>query len=481
MTVMNASNDKSTTPPEPENKFQLLLTLITLLKNTRHRYKKTELEFLIVNQTFNLAPYRNCIYWEYHKNKVTIKNISGLVQIDPDGPYTQWLVRTAEHFIKTNKHKDINTEPNDKKAQKQSFSTLLPITKNDCTEQDAKDWNKWATEHALFILMHDTQNNLIGGLWLDREKPFGTLEKALLEDLTDGYAHSLIHLSANKTKKAFFNPLSFLSFSAMRSKLLFLGLMLALLFPVRMSATAPAEVIASKPDVITIPFDGVIKSVEVSPGQTVKEGDILVQMDATLLRNKVTLTTGELNAAEIALRKTERESMKDRSKLAEIAILKAQLIQKTAEMEFAKKMLGRSEILAERDGIIIFGDANSLRGKPVQTGEQVMQLANPDDSELLIRLPVSSIIKINKDVPARFFLNVTPFNSRKVNYDSIGYQATMDNDGLLTYKIRGDFIDKEDDIRIGWTGTAKVYGDRTLLIINILRRPITTLRRKLGI
>ena len=57
----------------------------------------------------------------------------------------------------------------------------------------------------------------------------------------------------------------------------------------------------------------------------------------------------------------------------------------------------------------------------------------------------------------------------------------MDAGGLLTYKIRGNFIAPEEEIRIGWTGTGKVYGDRTLFIVNILRRPITTLRRKLGI
>lgn len=480
---MSKDNNKNAAQPEPDNKFQLLLTLITLLKNTRHRQKKTELEFLIVNQTFNLAPYRNCIYWEYKKNKVTIKNISGLVQIDPDGPYTQWLVRVIDNFIKTHKHKAPDNEQDGESEKKQSFSTLLPITESDCKEHDAKDWKKWATQHALFTLMRDAQDNIIGGLWLDRETPFGTLEKVLLEDLTDGYAHSLMHLDTSKAKRKSFNPLSFFSFSGLRSKLLFVGLLLTLLFPVKMSATAPAEVVASKPDVITIPFDGVIETVEVYSGQNVTAGDVLMRMDATLLQNKVTLTTGELNAAEIALSKTERESMKDRSKLPEIAILKSQLIQKTTEMAFAKEMLNRAEILAERDGIVIFGDANSLRGKPVQTGEQVMQLANPDDNELLIRLPVSSIIKIDTDVPARFFLNVTPFNSREITYDSIGYQATMDNDGLLTYKIRGKFVDKEedDDVRIGWTGTSKVYGDRTLLIINILRRPITTLRRKLGI
>lgn len=255
-----------------------------------------------------------------------------------------------------------------------------------------------------------------------------------------------------------------------------------MIIPVRMSSSAPAEVVASKPASIAIPFDGVIDTVEVSPGQDVKKGDVLVKMDSTLLENQVTKTLGELKAAQISLLKTEREFMRDRSKLAEISLLKAQLSQKTAEVNFARKMLSLANIVAEKDGIVIFSDANSLRGKPVQTGEQIMQLAKLDENELLIRMPINAMIEIDEDIPARFFLNVMPFNSRYVDYSSIGYQATMDGSGQMSYKIRGNFIDLDNnDVRIGWTGTAKVYGDRTILIVNILRRPITTLRRKLGI
>jgi len=144
-------------------------------------------------------------------------------------------------------------------------------------------------------------------------------------------------------------------------------------------------------------------------------------------------------------------------------------------------MLELAVIIADRDGIAIFADTNALTGKPVQTGEQVMQLANLNDSELMIRMPVSSMIKIDQDVPTKFFLNVNPFDSQQATYENIGYQATMDGGGLMTYKIRGRFIDQDQNLRIGWTGTGKVYGERTILAVNLLRRPITTLRRKLGI
>ena len=472
---MTKNAKKQSDPSETENKFQLLLTLITLLKNARHKNKKTELEFLMVNQTFNLTPYSNCVYWEYQKNKLIIKNISGLVQIDTDGPYTLWLNRVIKNYIRQNK-KHLFTQGENENPQI-SFSKLKQITKEDCEQSDQEDWNKWVTNNAFLMIMCNDQDQIIGGLWLDKEKDFNVLEKAIFEDLGDGYAHALQSFNNKKNIRG----ASGFSISGLKIKFFFLGLLLLMFIPVRMSATAPAEVIAKKPISITIPFDGVIDKVEVSPGQEVIAGDVLVRMDSTLLENKVSLTSGELRAAQISLQKTERESMKDRSKLAEIAILKAQLAQKTIEVEFAKEMLQLSDITAERNGVVIFDEVNSLKGKPVQTGEKVMQLANLNDHELMIRIPVSSMIRINEDVPAKFFLNVNPFASQKIEYESVGYQASQDSGGLLTYKVRGRFINPEEKIRIGWTGTGKVYGERTILGINLLRRPITTLRRKLGV
>jgi len=477
--VTKKTKKSESKPSELDNKFQLLLTLITLLKSARHKVKKTELEFLMVNQTFNLIPYRNCAYWEYNKKKATIKNVSGLVQIDPDGPYTQWLVRVIETVIKNKAIEEKSEEDTEK--EKHSYTNLSVISPNDCAPQEAEDWKKWVTENAYFMIMRDQYDQIIGGLWLDRKDDLSGLEKAILEDLGDGYAFALQGLEQKKQSKLSSGFGNLFNFSGLKTKLFFLALIIIMLIPVRMSATAPAEVVPNKPFTINIPFDGVIDTVEVTPGQMVRAGDVLLRMDSTLLKNRVTLTSGELRAAKLAITNTERESMKDRTKLAEIAILKAQMAQKTAEAEFAREMLNRADIVAQQDGVVIFSDPNALRGKPVQTGEQVMQLANLDDSELLIRMPVNSMIKIDEDIPAKFFLNVMPLNSQKLSYKSIGYQATMDGGSIMTYKIRGKFIDKNEELRIGWTGTGKVYGERTILAVNILRRPITTLRRKLGL
>ena len=174
-----------------------------------------------------------------------------------------------------------------------------------------------------------------------------------------------------------------------------------------------------------------------------------------------------------------QEEMTEKGVIEQTPLVKE--VKEISEKKFAAELLAQSEIRAARDGVAIFSDANGLRGKPVRTGEQIMLLADPQDSELLIRIPVEAMIQINEDVPATFFLNVSPLGFRDAKYDSISYQASLDPDGLLTYKVRARF-DKDGTVpRVGWTGTGKVYGHRTIMAYNIFRRPLVTLRRKLGV
>lgn len=208
--MINKDKKKVSNPDKVENKFQLLLTLITLLKSARHKDKKTELEFLMVNQTFNLTPYSNCLYWELNRNKIDIKSASGLVQIDTDGPYTQWLVRVISDFVKnqnTPTSEDHNEEKKDEKQQ--SFSKLVVITPEDCSENNQTDWNKWVPKNAFILFLYNNQKDIIGGLWIDRDEEIQPLEKAILEDLGDGYAHALQNFNHQKNRSNSFGIISF--------------------------------------------------------------------------------------------------------------------------------------------------------------------------------------------------------------------------------------------------------------------------------
>lgn len=478
------SAEKTAAPPPVDPRIQRLLTLLTLLKNARHKKKTTELAFLMVNQTFNLLQYRHCVFWRYDGEYAYLDTASGLVQIDPMSPYCLWMKKSLRYIIEqTNARMEAERQqlPPEKKNAEEGFARSFPMTEKDYTGPEADQWAKWVSAHALFVPMRNVGGTHTYGLWLDRDAPFTDTDRAFIEDLADGYAGCLHYLeqesatTAPSKIKEFFRP------RRMLMKIILLISVFALFLPVRMSITAPAEVVAQMPKVVSIPFAGTLERVVVEPNQGVRKGDLLAVMDSTALKSKYELAERELATAQAALVKTEREALRDPEKRMEINILKAQIQAKETEKEFASDFLDKALITAPTDGIVIFSDPNALRGKPVGTGDQIMMVANPQDTELLIRVPVDAMIEIEDSQMAQFFLNVSPLGSEPARIKTISYQSSPDADGVMSYKIRAEFTDKAGAPRVGWTGTAKVYGHKTILLLNILRRPFITLRRMTGL
>lgn len=453
------------------------LTLVTLHRQARHKDKAVDLAFLMVNQTFNLVKYRQCFFFRWDGHSLEIEAASGAMHLDPNGPCALWMKSVLSGFLKDKKIQDAL--PAEGKKGGDSFARVFPVTPADCAEADRSHWNDWVSSRAVVLAMAGQDKKIRYGLWLDREEPFQDTDIALLDDIADAYAYALqkfdVVSGGSSAIARLFSP------GKRRMSALVICAALSMFLPVRMSVTAPAEVVARSPLVVSVPFDGILESVVVKPNQVVKKGDLLATMDGTALRNKSEMVGQELLTAEAALAKTEREAFKDPNKLSELNVLKAQMKAKQADKQYADELLSKINIVAGMDGVVMFPDANALRGKPVQAGEQIMLMSDPADSELLIRIPVDGMIVLDQGTPVDYFLNVTPLGSQTAQIESVSYQATPDHDGLLTYKARARFQQGEQHPRLGSTGSAKAYGEKSILFFNIFRRPIVTIRRKLGI
>ncbi len=454
-------------PADMDPRMQRLLTLLTLHKNARHKKTLAELGFMMVNQTFNLVPYRHGVFWRWDGTSVTMEVASGLVQLDEGGPYAQWLGRVIAHQLRD--QDDATWLKIGDQPQAEGDARCRKISAVDAPERDRADWQEWASSHALLVTMKGASGKTACGLWLDRDEAFQDADIAFLEDLGDGFAHAVSQLGGGgkSLMKSLLRP------TKSGATIALVLVALAMFIPVRMTATAPAEVVARSPLVVTVPFDGIIEKAAVEPNQAVKKGDTLLVMDSTVLKNQLELAQRELD--------TEREALGDPKKRNEINVLRAQIAAKESEASFAADMLSRAEIKADEDGVVIFPDAKTLSGRPARTGEQVMLLTKPRDTELLIRVPVDAMIDVNTEIPASFFLNVSPLSSRAAQIETIAYQPGPDSDGMMSYRIRAQFTDKENMPRVGWTGTAKVYGETSFMLFNVVRRPLIALRRKLGV
>jgi hypothetical protein len=161
-------------------------------------------------------------------------------------------------------------------------------------------------------------------------------------------------------------------------------------------------------------------------------------------------------------------------------VLQGRVREKEAELASLAQLLGRVEVRAPRDGIVVFGDPNDWVGKPVVTGERIAQLADPKDAGVLVWLPAADAINLEPGAEIRLFLHVAPLAPLPARLAQTSYQAIASPEGVVGYRVRGTFTDTQPEARIGLKGTAKLYGERVPLAYLALRRPLATLREWSG-
>ena len=149
-------------------------------------------------------------------------------------------------------------------------------------------------------------------------------------------------------------------------------------------------------------------------------------------------------------------------------------------MAAVKAQMARVGIQAEKDGIAIFTDANDWIGRPVQTGERVMQLADPKDAGVLMWLPVKDALNLESGAEVKLFLHTKALSPIAATLRQTSYQATLSPDNVASYRLKAAFADTQDMPRIGLRGTARISGEWSTLGYYLFRRPIAALREWVG-
>jgi hypothetical protein len=433
-----------------------LFTLIELHRQAQQATSRELFAHIIVNETRKLIAYDEAIFWRGNADDVSLESVSGNATLDKNSPYGIAVRQLIKKSLA-----DMTAG--------QMVYTLPPLSITSMPDR--------AGMHAVILRFCLPDQKTMGGLWLLRPAVFQEAEQQILQELSYGYSAGMaIHtLRFRQPALSVFRTLK------RRPALLALVLLVAAIFPVRLSVTAPVEIVAQDAVLVTIPFEGTIEQVMVSPGDTVKADQPLARLEQSTLQSRMDMAQEALSVAQAGLARLRREALANPEKRVEMGALQSEIALKKIEYDYAKSLLNRSDILSPRNGIAIFADKNMLLGKPVTTGDILMQIAGTQNKELLIRVPADALIPLSGDEILEFHMNARPLKTYHGTIKTMGYQASEDVDGLLTYKIRGNIADGADDTRIGWKGTAKITGKWTVLSYSLLRRPLVTLRRTLGI
>ncbi|CAM5450361.1 efflux RND transporter periplasmic adaptor subunit [Eoetvoesiella caeni] len=429
------------------------------------------LAFVIANETWQAFDYRQAQVWRKGAVGPDLLAVSGLATLAEDSPFTVWakrLMRKVWPLLGETVHALDLAAIEAQDAAPPDFPGLTP---------DVIDgWDEWWPAHLLLVPLVRDGECLGVALFLRDDAPDARCEQALAR-LQSTWSYCAWAVAApRKASVRHAMPEGRWRWGVA------VALALLLMVPIRETALAPAEIIALKGVAIAAPIDGVIKNFDVVPNQLVKAGALLFSLDDTTLRNRREVTARSLEVAAAELLSAQQRAFSDSKASSEVAVLQGRIAERRAELRAVEEQLRRVNIVAPRDGIAVFGDVNDWQGRPVTTGERVMQVADPNDLGVMMYLPVADAITLDEGADMRVFLHVAPLSPVKATLTQTSYQSVLSPDGVASYRVRGTLEPGGNGVsRIGLKGTAKVYGDSVPLVYYLLRRPLASLRERSGL
>jgi len=443
-----------------EDKNIKIARLIGLEKKVREALSKDELNFILVNEIREIVDFTNAFLLKQTPIGIfNVEAISDLAIVDRTAP----LVTFIEKIVN---HKDHN-QPKD----------IINIDIQDFAKKNKLTKNKNLPNILILIPIHSPQKGHQGFVAINKESEINDSEIELLKHLSGTFGHAFNSFISTFPIKESIKKY----FSGKNKWKTIVIILLIIFFPVSMTTTAPVEVVAKNPSLITAPFNGVIKKIIVNNNDTVESGDLLAVLEDNDLINQYNLAKQTLQVAEKELLRTRQSSFSDNTEKSKLAELQSQVLLKKAEMNYANEKLEMTKILSSINGVAIVENTLDWQGKPVNVGEKIMTIADPNLVEFLIWLPVKDSIIINNKAKVKIFLDINPINSLKGKVLRASYKPYLSPSEVLSYKLVSSFDENQEIPRLGLRGTAKIYGSRVTLFYYLFRKPITYMRQFIGI
>lgn len=436
-----------------------LIAVLQLGRRAREAERIETLGFVMVNETLQLLNYRQAVLWLPGSIGGHISAVSGVPQVEANAPYIQWLNRIGRFC-----------------SQREDLAPVYILTATDLPEDLAVEWSNWFPTYALWLPL-TANGQCEGGLLFARDDAWQPHEQALLAELAHSYGFALAALAPRRRLRE--RAQSWLK-PGKQIGWIVAGLLIMAALPVRLSVVAPAEVMPQHPFLVRAPLDGVVDRFQVQPNQAVKAGTLLFTLEPTTVQSRYELAQKAYDTAQEEYRQSAQLAVTDDKSRVEMATIKGRLDEKAVELDYSSEQLGRLQVKAARDGIVVFSDVNNWQGKAVTVGERILMLADPIDVELTVYLPAADSIPLEANAPITLYPNASPTTSYTATLEHMAYRAEPTSEGILAYRIKARFSPNQPLPRIGQMGTATVYGQRVPLGYYVFRRPLTAVRQWLG-
>ncbi|VAV96943.1 hypothetical protein MNBD_ALPHA08-1351 [hydrothermal vent metagenome] len=450
--------------PSNDNQNQRLQALLLLEAELRRQPTQMALSLWAVNEVRAVVDYSQCFLLRMNRvGKARVTAVSSLANVDRNAPFVRWIEQQVSKVSKERAKSD-----GDAQAQ------IIEISLAGNTSKHNNE--VYPFQQTVFLPFYDRSGRMFGGLLMARSKAWQEAEQVIAVRLAETVSHAFQALTSQKRLRVWSMP-----------KWLGLGVAglvaLAMFIPVPMTTLAPAEIIADEPVIVVAPIDGVVARIFPDANVAVKRGDLLFEFDNTELKAGADIARRTELVSQARLATARQAAFSDPQVYRQLAIAKAEVELARAEKIFSENKLARTIVRAQKSGQLIYTDRKDWIGKPVRTGERVMEIADVKRVVLRIDLPVAEAINLRNGADVRLFLDANPLKALSAKLRHASYFAVEQPGVGLVYRVVADLeVGGERKIvpRIGLRGTAQIFGEQVFLGFYLFRKPISSVRQYFG-
>jgi multidrug efflux pump subunit AcrA (membrane-fusion protein) len=228
-------------------------------------------------------------------------------------------------------------------------------------------------------------------------------------------------------------------------------------WPVAHEVGGRARVEGAVQRVLVAPAAGFLKQAHVRPGDTVRAGQVLVELAEEDLR----LEQERLAAQSVQIESTlaEANAKADR---AQVMIQLARLRQAQAQLALVDSQLERSRLQAPFDAVVVQGDLGQRLGAPLQQGEELLVLAPLGQFRVIVEVGEDDVGRVRTGQSGELMLSALPWKSLALEVRHVSPMAKA-VEGRNVFEVEAEVLDPPAELRPGLSGSGRVVvGERGL-------------------
>ena len=253
-----------------------------------------------------------------------------------------------------------------------------------------------------------------------------------------------------------------------------LGFALCCVIPITHKVKAPFVLRTQASADLTAPFAGYIDTVLVDVGDVVEKGQLLATLDRRELVMQKTELQAERDRSLSDARRYEAEGDLSEMKLARLAVQQAE-----TKLQVIDFRLGRTEIRAPFDGVIVEGDLRERLSSPTQVGEVLMRIVQLSGTYGELQVDERDIHFLEREMTGEMSFTSRPDERFEVSLDNYEPVAVIKENGTH-FRVRVNVTEKPESWwRPGMSGVCKVDIEKRSIAWIYLHRTWEFLRLKL--